>query len=89
VGRGLKGKDNGGNVNNIQYKSDWNCHFRSPPCIIIYPNKNYNNKKQNYLRPNQWKHLAAGVISYINIFLQSKQCPPQTVLLERELEIQQ
>jgi hypothetical protein len=30
VGRGLRGKDYGGNVNNVQYKSDWNCHFESP-----------------------------------------------------------
>jgi hypothetical protein len=30
VGRGLTGRDNGGNVNNIQYKSNWNCHYESP-----------------------------------------------------------
>jgi hypothetical protein len=27
VGRGLRRRDNGGNVNIIQYKSDLNCHF--------------------------------------------------------------
>jgi hypothetical protein len=24
------GRDEG-NVNNVQYKSDWNCHYKSPP----------------------------------------------------------
>jgi hypothetical protein len=28
--RGLRGKDNGRNVNNVQYKSDWNMHFEYP-----------------------------------------------------------
>jgi hypothetical protein len=31
VGRGLRGRDNGGNVSNVQYKSNWNCHCESPP----------------------------------------------------------
>jgi hypothetical protein len=48
VGRGLRGRDDDGNVNNVQYKSDWNCHFRSPSqCneyILIKTFKN-NNKK--------------------------------------------
>jgi hypothetical protein len=30
VGRRLRGRDDGGNVNNIQYKSDQNCHFEFP-----------------------------------------------------------
>jgi hypothetical protein len=28
VGRRLRGRDDGGNVNNVQYKSDWNSHFK-------------------------------------------------------------
>jgi hypothetical protein len=28
--RGLMGRDNGGNVYNVQYKSNWNCHYESP-----------------------------------------------------------
>jgi hypothetical protein len=27
--RGLRGRDNGGNVTNIQRKSNWNCHYES------------------------------------------------------------
>jgi hypothetical protein len=27
VGRGLKGRDDGGNVKNVQYKFNWNCHY--------------------------------------------------------------
>jgi hypothetical protein len=27
MGRGLKGRDNGVNVTNVQYKSIWNCHY--------------------------------------------------------------
>jgi hypothetical protein len=31
VGRALRGRDDGGNVNNVQYKSNQNCHCESPP----------------------------------------------------------
>jgi hypothetical protein len=31
VGRGLRGRDDGGNVNNVQYKSNQNCHYEFPP----------------------------------------------------------
>jgi hypothetical protein len=30
VGRGLMGKEDGGGVSNVQYKSNWNCHNKSP-----------------------------------------------------------
>jgi hypothetical protein len=30
VGKGLRGRDNGGNVNNVQYKSNRNCHYNPP-----------------------------------------------------------
>jgi hypothetical protein len=30
LGRSLRGRDNGGNVNNVQYKTDRNCHCDSP-----------------------------------------------------------
>jgi hypothetical protein len=30
VGRGLRGRDDGGNVNNIQCKSNQNCHYEYP-----------------------------------------------------------
>jgi hypothetical protein len=33
IGRGLRGRDDGGNVNNVQYKSNQNCHYESP-CIM-------------------------------------------------------
>jgi hypothetical protein len=31
VERGLSDWNYGGNVNNIQYKSNWNCHYKCPP----------------------------------------------------------
>jgi hypothetical protein len=31
AGRGLRGRDNGGNVNNVQYKSNQYCHYEYPP----------------------------------------------------------
>jgi hypothetical protein len=31
VGWGLRGRDDGGNVNNAQYKSNQNCHYESSP----------------------------------------------------------
>jgi hypothetical protein len=31
VGRGLRGRDDGGDVNNVQYKINWSCHYKSPP----------------------------------------------------------
>jgi hypothetical protein len=30
AGRGLMDRDNGGDVTNIQYKPNWNCHYESP-----------------------------------------------------------
>jgi hypothetical protein len=30
LGYGLRGRDNKGNVNNVQYKSNWSCHCESP-----------------------------------------------------------
>jgi hypothetical protein len=30
LGKGLRGRDDGGNVNNVQYKSNRNCHYKSP-----------------------------------------------------------
>jgi hypothetical protein len=30
VEKGLKGRDYGGNINNVQYKSNWNCIYDSP-----------------------------------------------------------
>jgi hypothetical protein len=32
VGRGLRGRGDGGGVTNVQYKHDWNCHYESLPC---------------------------------------------------------
>jgi hypothetical protein len=31
VGRGLRGRDDGGNVTNVQYKCNHNCHYKYPP----------------------------------------------------------
>jgi hypothetical protein len=31
VGRELKGRGDGGNVNNVQYKSNQNCYYKCPP----------------------------------------------------------
>jgi hypothetical protein len=39
VGRRMRGRDNGSNVNNVQYKSNWNYHYEFLP--IIYPNKKF------------------------------------------------
>jgi hypothetical protein len=33
VERELRGRDDGSNVNNVKYKSNWNCHYESP-CIM-------------------------------------------------------
>jgi hypothetical protein len=38
AGRGLRGRDDGGDVTNVQYKSNQNCHYESPlynPYILI------------------------------------------------------
>jgi hypothetical protein len=39
VGRRLRGRHDEGNVNNVQYKSNQNCHYESLPnneCILIF-----------------------------------------------------
>jgi hypothetical protein len=35
VERGLRGRDSGGNANNVQYKSNQNYHYESPHIINI------------------------------------------------------
>jgi hypothetical protein len=41
----LRGRGDGGSENNVQCKSDWNCHYESPPyneyMLIKFYNKNY------------------------------------------------
>jgi hypothetical protein len=32
-GEELRGTDNEGNVTNVQYKPNWNCHYESP-CLM-------------------------------------------------------
>jgi hypothetical protein len=39
VGRGLRGREDWGDVTNVQYKPNWNCHYESPLVKLIYPNK--------------------------------------------------
>jgi hypothetical protein len=31
AGKELRGRDNGGDITNVQYKPDQNCHYESPP----------------------------------------------------------
>jgi hypothetical protein len=31
MGRKLRGRDGGGSVNNVQYKTNQNCHYKPPP----------------------------------------------------------
>jgi hypothetical protein len=35
VGRGLRGRDDGDNVNDVQYKTNQNCHYESPSIMNI------------------------------------------------------
>jgi hypothetical protein len=30
AGRGLSRRDDGGDVTNVEYKSNWNCHYEFP-----------------------------------------------------------
>jgi hypothetical protein len=38
--RGLRERDGGGDLTNVQYKPIWNCPNVSPSVQWIYPNKN-------------------------------------------------
>jgi hypothetical protein len=35
VERGLRGRDDGGNANNLQHKTNWKCHYNSPHTMNI------------------------------------------------------
>jgi hypothetical protein len=41
VRRRLRGRDDGVNVTNVQYKSNWNCHYEPPPYHESILIKNY------------------------------------------------
>jgi hypothetical protein len=30
MGKGLRGRDDGSDVTNVQYKCNWNCYYESP-----------------------------------------------------------
>jgi hypothetical protein len=45
VWRKLRGRDGGGNVNNVQYKSNQSSHYESPLYNEFMLIKIYNNKK--------------------------------------------
>jgi hypothetical protein len=51
VGRGLRGRDDGSNVNNVQYKCNQNCHYESPLyneyILIIIKKTQFNRKKES------------------------------------------
>jgi hypothetical protein len=32
-GDGVEGERQGGDVTNVQYRSNWNCHYECPSCI--------------------------------------------------------
>jgi hypothetical protein len=57
VGRGLRGRENGGNVNNVQSKSNWNCHYTTPPpyneYILIKKRKRKEEKKEGHSKLTQ------------------------------------
>jgi hypothetical protein len=37
-GWGLRGKDDGSNLTDVQYRPNWNCHYDFPHTQCIYPN---------------------------------------------------
>jgi hypothetical protein len=45
TGKGLRGRDNGGDLTNVQYKPVLNCQYESPP---PYPNKKFIIEKKRY-----------------------------------------
>jgi hypothetical protein len=47
-GRGLRGRNDGGDLTNVQYKPNWNCHYESPPYNKYILIKNYKKKKKPY-----------------------------------------
>jgi hypothetical protein len=53
VGTELRGRDDGGNVNNMQYKSNQNCHSKSPRHNEYVLIKNYNNNNKTKLKTNK------------------------------------
>jgi hypothetical protein len=48
VEEGLRGRDDRGDVNNVQRKSNWNCHYEPPPSYesILIKIKQKNKKKR-------------------------------------------
>jgi hypothetical protein len=55
VGRRLRGRDDEGNVNNIQYKSNWNCHYVSSLYNEYFLIKIYIYKIFRFLPPKGYK----------------------------------
>jgi hypothetical protein len=49
---GSRGKDSGGTLTNVQYKSIWNCHSEFPPVQGIYPNLKINERSHHSINRN-------------------------------------
>jgi hypothetical protein len=45
---GWRGRDDRGDVTNVQYKSNWNCHYESPLCNEYIPAKIYFKNGENF-----------------------------------------
>jgi hypothetical protein len=41
AGRGLRRRDDEGNVTNVQYNPNWNCHYESPSIYQIYSDEKF------------------------------------------------
>jgi hypothetical protein len=46
AGRGLRGRDDGSDLTNVQYKPSQNCHYESPPYNEYILIKHFYNKKR-------------------------------------------
>jgi hypothetical protein len=47
VEKGLRGRNNGDNINNVQYRSNWDCHYKSPLPYNEYVLKFHNKKEKD------------------------------------------
>jgi hypothetical protein len=73
--RGLRGRDDGDDKTNVQYKSNWNCHYEWPPLYNEYILKNLIKKKKDLKAEKSKIKAPADMVSAEVMFLCSSMRP--------------
>jgi hypothetical protein len=65
VEKGLRGRDNGGYITNVQCKANWNCHYESLLYNKYIPTKNIKIKQEEHKKERPCKYKQSESNMYL------------------------